>query len=130
MYYIALVHKDADSAYGLSFPDLPGCFSAADDHDDIIANALEALELYGEGCAELPPASDIATLTGDAEIAKELATGAFLISIPYIRNIGKSARVNITLDKGLLAAIDAAATQRKLTRSAFIAQAANREITG
>ena len=130
MYYIALVHKDTDSAYGLSFPDLPGCFSAADDQEDIIPNALEALELYGEDCDALPPASDIARLTGDAEIAKELATGAFLISIPYIRNIGKSARVNITLDKGLLAAIDAAATQRKLTRSAFLAQAANREITG
>ena len=96
MYYIALVHKDADSAYGLSFPDLPGCFFAADEQDDIIANALEALELYGEDCAELPPASDIATLTGNAEIAKELAAGAFMISILYSRNVGKAANREIT----------------------------------
>ena len=39
--YIAIVHKDQDSAYGLSFPDAPGCFSAADDMDDVFANAAQ-----------------------------------------------------------------------------------------
>ena len=37
--YIALVHKDADSAWGVSFPDLPGCFSAADTLDDVLPKA-------------------------------------------------------------------------------------------
>ena len=41
--YLALVHKDADSAYGLTFPDLPGCFAAADAEGDILRNAVEAL---------------------------------------------------------------------------------------
>lgn len=34
--YFALVHKDEVGAYGISFPDLPGCFSAADDLDDLV----------------------------------------------------------------------------------------------
>ena len=40
---IALVHKDKSSAFGVQFPDVPGCFSAAGDMDDLVANAMEAL---------------------------------------------------------------------------------------
>ncbi len=28
--YIALVHKDKDTSYGVSFPDVPGCISAGE----------------------------------------------------------------------------------------------------
>lgn len=35
--YIGIVHQDAGSAYGISFPDAPGCFSAADTLDDLSA---------------------------------------------------------------------------------------------
>ncbi len=127
-HYFALVHKDEDSAWGVSFPDLPGCFSAADEEGDIIANAMEALELYAGDDANLPAPSPIGALRKRTEIAGELANGAFLVSVPLIVNTGKSARVNITLDKGLLAAIDAEATLRRMTRSGFLAQAAAREI--
>ncbi len=130
MHYIALIHKDVDTAFGVSFPDLPGCFSAADRHEDIIPNAVEALELYLENLANIPAPSDISAITGNAEIKKELAKGAYLLSVPYIHNIGKKERINITLDKGLLEAVDEAAKQRGLNRSAFIGQAVNREIVG
>ena len=46
--YIVIVHKDEHSAYGMSFPDAPGCFSAADEIDDIFAMAAEALEGWTE----------------------------------------------------------------------------------
>lgn len=127
-HYIAIVHKDADSAYGVSFPDLPGCFSAADKADEIIPNAMEALELWMDDRREAPAASDPETLRQRPDVKEELAEGAFLISVPLVRNTGKSARVNITLDKGLLEAIDDAAAQRKMTRSGFLAQAAVKEI--
>ena len=29
-HYIALIHKDPDSSYGVSFPDLPGVFTGGD----------------------------------------------------------------------------------------------------
>ena len=41
--YIALVHKDEDTSYGVSFPDVPGCISAGDTFEDAIENATEAL---------------------------------------------------------------------------------------
>ena len=41
--YIAIVHKDLGSAYGMTFPDAPGCFSATDDLDDLFEMANEAL---------------------------------------------------------------------------------------
>ena len=47
--YIVIVHKDPESAYGMTFPDAPGCFSAADEIDDLFAMAEEALSLWAEG---------------------------------------------------------------------------------
>ena len=46
--YFAVVNKEHDSAYGLWFPDVEGCFSAADREEDIISNAIEALLLHLE----------------------------------------------------------------------------------
>jgi predicted RNase H-like HicB family nuclease len=125
--YLALVHKDPDSAYGVSFPDLPGCFSAADDYASLIANAMEALELWFENATEIIP-RDIGAIRED--VAEDLREGAFLIAVPYIRRTTRQQRVNISLDTGTLDAIDQAAQALSLTRSAFIAMAATNEIRG
>jgi len=125
--FFALVHKDTDSAYGVTFPDLPGCFSAADDLADVMPNACEALELWFEDEPLVEPRS-IDAIT--REVAEELAAGAFLLAVPNLTSAGRAVRVNLSLDKGILAAIDAAASNRKLTRSAFIAEAARNEIRG
>ncbi len=125
--YIAVVHKDADSAFGVSFPDLPGCFSAADRLEDVMPNACEALALWFEDAGDVDPRGMGAIR---AEVADDLAEGAFLIAVPRVTRTGKVARVNLSLDFGTLAAIDAAAAARKLTRSAFIAEAARNEIQG
>jgi predicted RNase H-like HicB family nuclease len=129
-HYIAVIHKDKDSAFGITFPDLPGCFSAADTEAEIIPNALEAVELFLEPEHKLPEPSSIETIRADPHIAADLAEGAYLIAIPYHFNAGRSVRVNVTLDKGLLQLIDAEAERRKMTRSALLAQAAEREILG
>jgi len=125
--YFALVHKDADSAYGVTFPDLPGCFSAADELADVMPNACEALELWFEDAPLVEPRS-LDAIT--REVAEELAAGAFLLAVPNLTSAGRAVRVNLSLDKGILAAIDTAASTRKLTRSAFIAEAARNEIRG
>jgi predicted RNase H-like HicB family nuclease len=41
--YVALVHKDAGTSFGVSFPDVPGCISAGDTMSEALANAAEAL---------------------------------------------------------------------------------------
>jgi predicted RNase H-like HicB family nuclease len=50
--YIALIHKDADSDFGVSFPDLPGCATAGTTLDEARDMAAEALALHLEGLAE------------------------------------------------------------------------------
>lgn len=44
--YIALVHKDEGTSYGVSFPDLPGCISAGDTFEEAVANGAEALAAH------------------------------------------------------------------------------------
>lgn len=125
--YHAIVHKDEDSAWGVQFPDLPGCFSAADELDDILANASEAVSLYLEG-EKSPQPSSIEAIRKLA--ADDLAEGAFLLAVPFLSSYNRPQRINISIDQGMLDAIDAAASMRKLTRSAFLAEAARNEIAG
>lgn len=126
-HYFALVEKDKGSAYGVRFPDVPGCFSAADNLDDVVTNAIEALSLFAED-ESLPRPRELEQVRELADVKKALAGGAFLISVPMIENDARVVRANITLEQGLLQAIDEAAKARKLTRSAFLAQAARHEI--
>ena len=125
--YHAVVHKDEGSAWGVHFPDLPGCFSAADELDDVQANASEAVMLYLEG-EKAPKPSPIESIRAMA--ADDLAEGAFLLAVPYVYTSNRPQRINISIDRGILDAIDAAATSRKLTRSAFLTEAARNEIEG
>ncbi|MBO6639753.1 MAG: type II toxin-antitoxin system HicB family antitoxin [Roseitalea sp.] len=128
--YLGLVEKDVGSAYGVTFPDLPGCFSAADTEDDLLPNAMEALEIFFEGNTGRHAPSTIEELMAKPEIAEALGHGAFFLTVPYILNNGGTTRVNITINRGLLRSVDAEAERRKMTRSAFLAQAAEREILG
>lgn len=79
------MHKDADSAYGMTFPDAPGCFSAADEADDIFAMASEALELWAEGRREdglpiLEP-RDFLVLRADPQWKENFADAQFVIAV-------------------------------------------------
>ena len=126
-YYVALVHKDPESAFGISFPDLPSVFSAADDDEAIVPNALEALRLLAED-EELPVPSSHADILARADVRQELKQGGFLIRVPLIEDDSRTVRANITMEAGTLAAIDVAAKERGLTRSAFLASCARKEI--
>ncbi|UZW55348.1 type II toxin-antitoxin system HicB family antitoxin [Sphingobium sp. JS3065] len=126
-YFYAIVHKDPDSAYGVTFPDLPGCFSAADREEEVLPNAVEALDLWFEDADDVQP-RPIDQIR--AAVADELAQGAYLLAVPRISAAGKITRVNLSMDRGMLDAIDDAAALRKLTRSAFMIEAARNEIEG
>jgi predicted RNase H-like HicB family nuclease len=74
--YVALVHKDEGTSYGVSFPDVPGCISAGDTLDDALANAAEALAghlalMRADGEAE-PKARSLEAIRADAELADDL----------------------------------------------------------
>ena len=84
--YIAIVHKDRDSAYGLTFPDAPGCFSAADEMDDLFANAAEAIALWTEAMVAehqvIPVPRDFSELKRDPDWAESFADAALVIAVP------------------------------------------------
>ena len=44
---IALIHKDADSGYGVSFPDFSGCISAGQTLDDAGAEVITGNVIEG-----------------------------------------------------------------------------------
>ena len=125
MHYVAVVNKDPDSTYGIRFPEAPGCFSAADSFEDILPNAIEALALYFEDGDEAQPRGLEAVRE---EVAEEIAAGAVLILVPYLADRRRTVRVNFSIDKGLLDTLDEAARMLGISRSAFLAKAAAREI--
>jgi len=119
-YYPAIVHHDEGSAYGLTFPDLPGCFAASDDEGGILAAGVEALGLWFEDQPDVEPSG----------IAHVDAAGGVILMVPYVKPTQDVVRANVSLPRFVLAAIDAEAKARKLTRSGFIAHAALRDIFG
>ena len=125
MHYVAVIDKDPGSAYGVQFPEVPGCYSAADSFDDIVPNAIEALSLFLEGSEPAPPRGLEAVRE---QVAGSIAEGAVLMMIPYVQDRKRVVRVNLSLEKGFLDTLDEAARMRGMTRSAFVQKAARREI--
>ena len=125
MHYVAVIDKDPGSAYGVEFPEVPGCYSAADSFDDILPNAIEALSLFFED-SEPVPARGIEAVR--EQVAGRIAKGAVLMMIPFIRDRKRIVRVNLSLEKSFLDTLDETARMRGMTRSAFVQRAAAREI--
>ncbi|MDE0324903.1 MAG: type II toxin-antitoxin system HicB family antitoxin [Candidatus Poribacteria bacterium] len=48
MNYCVVIHKDPDTDYGVTVPDLPGCFAAGETVQEALSHALEAIEVYLE----------------------------------------------------------------------------------
>lgn len=133
-YYLGIVEKDAASAFGMWFPDMPGCFPAADDFDGLPRVAAEMLRQHVEALQsngrDVPAPRSIADAMSDADVRDALKEDATTILVPLLADPGRTVRVNVTVEQGLLGQIDEAAKARGLTRSAFLAQAAREKIAG
>ena len=122
MLYPVYVHKDPDSAYGMTFPDFPGCFSAADDLGEISRLSQEAVEVHFDGeDMEFPTPTPIEKLAADPSYE-----GGFwlLLDIDLSKVNTKSVRLNISLPANLVGQIDHYAAKHHMTRSGFLAKAA------
>ncbi len=85
-HYIALIHKDRDSCYGVSFPDLPGVFAAGDTIDEAMQKAVEVIEFAAKDWSDLkgedfPPPRTIDQLRADA-VFQEDAADAVVAAVP------------------------------------------------
>lgn len=125
--YIALIHKEPTSDYGVSFPDFPGCISAGETLDEARDMATEALSLHIEGMTEdgdsLPLPSSLEQVMSDPVNRDGVA---ILVDSP--EETVRAVRVNVTLPENVLARIDAFAAQAGYSRSGFLAKAAIREL--
>ena len=133
MMYVAFIHSNEDSGYGVSFPDFPGCVAYDDDFNSALEQARAALAFHVEGMISdgiaIPEPSPADQILSDDSL-HEWRNGAILTLVPLILDEGSPKRVNISIDRGLLKAIDASASRRGMTRSALISSAARKEIAG
>nr|WP_236473471.1 type II toxin-antitoxin system HicB family antitoxin [Mesorhizobium muleiense] len=122
----------ADDVWGVRVPDLPGCHGGGASPEEAIADATSAVREWAEARRAkhlpLPDARTVADLLRLGEI--DSAAGESAVMIPVLIDSGRPVRANLSLDAGLLAAIDAEASRPGLTRSAFIASAAREKIEG
>jgi predicted RNase H-like HicB family nuclease len=124
--YTAIVER-GKHGFGVFFPDVPGCVSAGRNEQEVFANAEEALSGHLaemiRGGESLPQRSD--AWPADPEV-DEYCRILVRVELP-----GKAVRLNITMDEGLVAAIDRVASNRSsfLAEAARAALAARRERT-
>ena len=128
-HYLAMIKMEPNLIYVLNFPDLPGCLATANDWNEIPAKAQAAMDAYFSETPLIEP-RPLNKLHGLSEVRAAVMRGAALMLVPYIASDGTQVRANISLDRGLLRAIDETAKARQMTRSAFLGSLARREITG
>jgi predicted RNase H-like HicB family nuclease/uncharacterized protein (DUF1778 family) len=121
--YIAYLHKDRDSDFGVSFPDFPGCITAGKTLDEAHRMAAEALALHIAGMVEdaeaIPGPSTLDALAEDP--ARQDAV-AFLVHVEP--QTERTVRINITARKKQVELIDKLADKAGMTRSAYMVQSA------
>jgi len=124
-HYIALVHKDPKSDFGVSFPDLPGCITAGRTIQEALEMAKEALAGHLEAMARdgdpIPEPSNIDAIMEDPENRDGVAV---LVPAPHGRD--RAVRLNVTLPESLVKRID----EVSRNRSRFLAEAAEQKLAG
>jgi predicted RNase H-like HicB family nuclease len=120
-HYIALIHKEKTSDYGVSFPDFPGCVTAGRTLDEAKTMAHEALsnhlKILKELNKKIPSPSNLDKIMSDSYNKKAVA---FLVDVAS----HKSLRVNVTFPEDVLNIIDRKAEKHHMTRSSFLAYVA------
>lgn len=124
MRYPVVIHKDIDSDYGVTVPDLPGCFSAGETLDEALIEVVEAIEGHIEGLLldeePIPPPKNIEYHRNNPDFADGIWA---VVAVDLSKLSGKSKRVNITVPERILSMMDKYAAEHGETRSGLITQA-------
>lgn len=86
-HYIAIVHKDETSCYGVQFPDVRGVFTAGDTLEEAFDQAREVLEFAAESWledtdSEFPAPRSIDELRRDPAFI-DASRDAILLAVPF-----------------------------------------------
>lgn len=121
VHYPAIIERAGDG-YSVFFPDLPGCTSAGDTPHEAALGAEEALNGHLAVSADYGDAIPAPSLFEEIERDPEVEEVARIL----VRGErpGRAVRVQVSIEEGLLARIDRAATNR----SRFLADAARAKL--
>ena len=126
--YIAVLHKDPKSDFGVSFADFPGCITAGSTIDEAKDMAHGALSLHIKGMLEdgenIPTPSKLEDIMDDPDYSD--AAAILVVSVSEAKS--RSVRVNITMPEDMLRKIDSVAKKRGMSRSSFLVHAAQNAI--
>ena len=129
MRYPIVIHKDEGSSYGVTVPDLPGCFSGGETLEDALTASEEAILSHIEVLLMDGETIPEKRLLEEHQANEDYADGVWAIVDADVSKVsGKSVRVNITLPSRVLAIVDEAASRDGETRSGLLAQAALRYV--
>ena len=125
MKYPVLIHKESSSDFGVTVPDLPGCYSAGTTMEEALENAHEAVLTHVEGLLmdqePIPTPSSVESLL--PEWSEKGAVWA-LVAVDLSVLSKRAKRVNITVPENLLRKIDAFAMKDGDSRSGLLVTAA------
>ena len=122
MLFPAVFHKDKSSCFGVTIPDIPGCFTAGDTLDEAIQNVQEAVECHLHGEEFIPSPSPLEGWLNDPKYAG----GVWImvdLDLSFLEL--KARRINISMPEKLLKRIDDYTERHHLSRSGFLAKAAD-----
>ncbi|MBE7372985.1 type II toxin-antitoxin system HicB family antitoxin [Pseudomonas lopnurensis] len=129
MKFPVVLHKDSNSDYSVTVPDVPGCFSAGETMSEALENVRESLSLHFEGLiadgAPLPQPQEVDVHATNPDYAGGVWA---LVDFDVTPFLGKAVRFNATLPEYLLARIDVYVQThpQQKSRSGFLADAALR----
>src|SRR5438105_9580151 len=97
-HYVAVIEKEPDSAFGVWFPDVEGCFSAGDTLEEAVANAAAALRQHTEAVEsagqQMPTARAADEVLHDKDVRAAIKAGAVLSAVPLLADAGRTVRIN------------------------------------
>ena len=124
MRYPIVIHRDEGSSYGVTVPDLPGCFSAGETIEEALDLAPEAIvghieTLLMEG-QPIPEQRPLEIHQADAAYADGVWA---LVEVDLAKLSGKAVRINVTMPARVLAIADEVAAREGESRSGLLASA-------
>lgn len=127
--YVALLDRNRFGEWFLTIPDIPG-FSVGggksvaallDTAADVLLGHVEVMMDAGIPVADPRPLDD---LRADPACADDFAGAEMVATVPLLPIAGEKARAHLSMDRAVLAAIDAEAKRLKMDRSEYLTAAA------
>ena len=122
MRFPMIIYKSEKSGYGGLLPDFPGCYPMGETLDELVADVQGAVETWmeGEDPTVFPVPTSLEAVRESAD-AKGRTLMVVDVNTAFLENV--TARVNITVPRYALAAIDKLAKAHGISRSAYMVHA-------